>query len=351
MKRVALIAVVALTVLGCVPPSAPSTLDPRTATSGLRVMTYNLLGAQADDRVFDEHAGVAARVDQLRPDVLVLQEAQSDDVVALLTRTSTKYRLASYLQWNCDTKPAPEGVAILVRDTITVSDSGRRHVGETCVNPTVRRVLVWADLELPGGPVRVYGTHLTAGSGPAGESRIQQIREIRNQIAGDDPSNAGRWLFAGDMNTAPGKPDFRLITDGEPGADSVAMTDTFAEISVTAADPAACPTLSSGDAAGLAFLMANPTLVAACGYTAGWPKDDNFFGCDVLSWCTSWQQRAELPVRDRIDDVFRSRTGPVRAINGFVPNPGDSDWAAPGAEWFRLSDHLPYVVDVDIAAS
>ena len=31
-----------------------------------------------------------------------------------------------------------------------------------------------------------------------------------------------------------------------------------------------------------------------------------------------------------------------------VPNRSDADWASPGAEWFRLSDHLPYVVDLDL---
>jgi len=313
-------------------------------------MTYNVLGAQADGNVFSEHAGMAARIDQVQPDVVVLQEVQSDDVVALLTQTTTPYRLASYLKWECDVKSDQEGVAILVRSAISVTTAGRRHVGSTCANPTVKRVLVWADLDLPGGPLRVYGTHLTAGSGDSTSSRNAQIRQIRAVIEADDPDGRGRWLFTGDMNTTPGASGYRLITVGEPGADAIRMVDTFAEVSPAALDPTTCPTIASSDAAGLAGLLANPAAVRACGYTAGWPKDDNFLGCDVLSLCNSWQLRRDQPVRERIDNVFRAVDGPVTVLDTFVPNRSDADWASPGSEWFRLSDHLPYVADLAIAA-
>jgi hypothetical protein len=35
-------------------------------------MTFNVLGSQGDGNIFSEHAGWAARIGQLRPDVLVL---------------------------------------------------------------------------------------------------------------------------------------------------------------------------------------------------------------------------------------------------------------------------------------
>jgi endonuclease/exonuclease/phosphatase family metal-dependent hydrolase len=39
----------------------------------------------------------------------------------------------------------------------------------------------------------------------------------------------------------------------------------------------------------------------------------------------------------------------VNVLTAWVPNREDSDWAAAGQEWFRLSDHLPVFVDLDIA--
>lgn len=337
----------AAALVGCVPGPPSTPLDPNPAATGLRVMTYNILGAQADGSVYSEWAGWVARVDQLQPDVVVLQEAQADDVSAIVTGAAG-YSVASFTTWECDAKGNPEGVAILVRSPITVGASGGTHVGGSCTDPTMRRVLVWADLELASGPLRVYGTHLTAGGGTAAASREAQIRAIRQVIAADDPADAGRWLFAGDVNVTPGSFGFRLLTGdvaGEPVA--TRFVDTFAEEHPNAADTTVCPTVSS-DPAAMAALLADPAHVRDCGYTAGWPKDDNPIGCELLSLCTSWERRRDLSVRERIDVVFRASGGPVSVASTFVPNRADGDWAAPGAEWFRLSDHLPYVVDLVI---
>jgi hypothetical protein len=45
---------------------------------------------------------------------------------------------------------------------------------------------------------------------------------------------------------------------------------------------------------------------------------------------------------------MRPDGGPVTVANAFVPNRADPDWASPGAEWYRLSDHLPYLVDLSV---
>jgi len=348
VRGLVLAAVVTAIAAACAPPPPPE-VPPGSGHDGLRVMTYNLLGAQADAQVFSEHAGWAARVDQLQPDVLVVQEAQTEDVSALRDLPATDYVLAAYQTWACDLKPNREGVAILVRAGLDVVDSGARHLGASCIDPTMRRVLVWADVQLATGPFRVYSTHLTAGGGAAEASRRAQIEELRRFAAEQDPTGARRWVVTGDLNVTPESSDYRLLLDGPPGGDGTGpLVDTFVESSPAAGDPLVCPSVADDDVAGMQLLLASPGLVRTCGYTAGWPKDDNWIGCDLLSLCTSWERRRDLSVRIRIDDVLRPAGGPVEVLAAHVPNRADPDWAAPGAEWFRLSDHLPYVVDLAV---
>lgn len=311
-------------------------------------MTWNLLGAQADGNLYDEHAGVAARVDQFAPDVLVLQEAQADDVDAIVNRSTTNYSVAAHQKWSCDLKSNAEGVAVLVRSSIVVAGTGATHIGESCSDPSVRRVLVWADVVLHGVVVRVHGTHLTAGGGAAAASRDAQIRELRARIGALDGSAAvDTWLLAGDHNARPGDSSYRLLVEGEPAASgSEAYLDTFTESSPVAGEPSSCPSPEPWDVAAMQQLLGDPQHVRRCGFTAGWEKDSNLLGCDLLSWCVSWERRRDLSVRERIDHVLRPDDGQFEVVAAEVPNRGDGDWAAAGAEWFRLSDHLPVVVDL-----
>ena len=297
-------------------------------------MTYNLLGAQGDAAVFSEHAGWAARIDQLRPGVLVLQEAQSDDVAAVLGLTTTGYSLAAYRWWDCDSKGNPEGVAILVRDDLTVTGGGSTVLGSSCTDPSMERVLVWADLDV-GGPLRVYGTHLTAGGGAAAGSRAAQITALRARIAAD-------------LNLTPGTAEYRALLGTAGGPAPGEMVDTLVDVSPVAATTSVCPSWSESDPAAQPFLLSHPESVRACGYTAGWAKDTNPLTCEVLSLCVAWEVRRDTSVRIRIDDVLRAAGGPVRTVRAFVPHRDDPDWASPGAEWFRLSDHLPYVADLEV---
>ena len=329
----------------------PATLPPTPAGPDLRVMTFNLLGAQGDDAVYSEHAGWAARVDQLQPDVLVVQEAQSEDVAALLSRTTTDYQLAAYELWWCDTKNNPEGVAVLVKGTVPLLGGGGTNVGGSCQDPTLSRVLVWADVTFDDQPYRVYGTHLTAGGGSAAASRARQIDLVRGRIATDDAAGDRRWLLAGDLNFTPGSADYARMLHGAPGTTGPGdLTDTFAQLHPGAASPTTCPQYSSADTAAQPYLLANPEVVRACGYTAGWAKDDNPLQCEVLSLCTSWEVRRDTSVRNRIDMVLAPSGGPLEVTRAWVPNRADPDWAAAGSEWFRLADHLPYVVDLAPAA-
>jgi len=342
--------VLAVLATACAPPP-PGGITPDPPVAGIRVMTYNVLGAQADAVVYDEHAGWAARIDQLQPDVLVVQEAQTDDVTALRALMRTGYALAAYQKWACDLKTDREGVAILVKMTTTVVvGGGGTNVGGSCADPTMRRVLVWADLEFDGAPLRVYGTHLTAGGGAAAQSRTTQIELIRARIAADLPDVGDRWLLAGDMNFVPGSADYRLILDGTATAPAPGrMLDTFAELQPAAADPGTCPSFADTPAT-QAYLLSVPELVRSCGYTAGWAKDTNPLQCDVFSLCTSWEIRKDTSVRSRIDMVLRPAGGPFDVTRAVNPSRSDADWAWPGAEWFRLSDHLPYVVDLEPSA-
>ncbi len=337
------LAVVVAVAAACAAPP-PGDLPP-LGPSGFRVMTWNLLGAQADDSVYSEHAGWAARVLQWRPDVLVLQEAQSEDVAAVTSRTG--YSIAAYRWWTCDAKGNPEGVAVLVRPGLATTGGGGTDLGTACTDPDVRRVLVWADVVPEGATaaLRVYGTHLTAGGGTATGSRRNQIRELRARVAADDPDGSGRWLVTGDLNVNADSVDLGLVLDGTAGETGPgALVDTFAEASPDAAGPA-CPSRADTPA-DQALLLADPGLVTRCGYTAGWAKDENPLLCDALSICLAWQVRRDTSVRNRIDYVLRAGDGPVRTVAAAVPGRGDPDWAAPGAEWFRLSDHLPVVTDL-----
>lgn len=339
----------ALMLSACAPSPTPDLLVPASPTSGLRMMTYNLLGAQADGNVYSEWAGWAARVRQLRPDILVVQEAQADDVGALYGLTG-EYKVATYTTWECDVKGNPEGVAILVRNGLDVVGSGGGHVGGSCLDPSMRRVLVWVDLDLASGPLRVYGTHLTAGGGAAAASREAQMRAIRARIVADDPAGTRRWVLAGDINAAPGSFGFRLLL-GDIASDAAPyrFVDSFAVDHPSASDPAVCPTVPN-DPVSMAALLADQQHVRDCGYTSGWPKDDNLLGCDLLSLCTSWERRRDLSVRERIDYVLFAEGAPIEVRWTFVPNRSDPDWEAVGSEWFRLSDHLPYVVDLQIGS-
>jgi endonuclease/exonuclease/phosphatase family metal-dependent hydrolase len=336
---------VALTAAGCAPPPGP--LDPAQGTDGLRVMTWNLLGMQADGALYSEHAGWAARLDQFRPDVLVVQEAQADDVGALVSLPSTDYVVAAYLQWECDLKPSPEGVAVLVRADREVLGAGSTHIGASCVDPTMRRVVAWADVEVDGAPLRVVGTHLTAGGGSAALSRVAQIRALRQLLADAGAAVGDRWVLAGDVNVAPDSSGWSLLVDGDVSSTAPgSLVDAVGSLRPEAADPVLCPTVAANDAAGMAALWADPQRVRTCGYTAGWPKDTDWFACDVLSLCTSWEQRRDTSVRTRIDVVLLAPDSGLEVLAAEVPGRTDPDWATPGAEWFRLSDHLPVVVDL-----
>ncbi len=349
VRRMAVLGLIAV-VAGCATPP-PSPFPPMPAENGLRVMSYNLLGAMGDDAIFSEQAGWAARIDQLSPDVVVLQEAQAADVAAIVARTTTDYTRAAYVQWDCDLKPEREGVAILVKSGLATSSGGGVNVGGSCANPSVKRVLVWVDVELDDGPLRVYGTHLSQSGAAYDASREAQIRLIRGIIAADDPTDARRWVLAGDLNARPGDESYRLMMGGDPAdPDPHRFVDSYAELTADAADPVACPTYSSGDAVGMAYLWAHPDHVRRCGYTAGWPKDDNWLGCNVLSLCVAWQTRQVTSVRERLDYVVVAEDGPFGIIDARVPHRSEADWAAPGQEWYRLSDHLPVIADIDVGS-
>ena len=50
--------------------------------------------------------------------------------------------------------------------------------------------------------------------------------------------------------------------------------------------------------------------------------------------------------RAMVEANIRSRQFDLEVTRAWVPNRADPDWAAAGSEWFRLADHLPYVVDL-----
>jgi endonuclease/exonuclease/phosphatase family metal-dependent hydrolase len=343
-RAVASLALLVLSVAVACAPTPPGPLPGDGGTTALRVMTYNVLGAQADHRLFDEYAGWAARITQLQPDVVVLQEAQSADVFGLRLKLRGTYVRAIHTRWACDAKPDAEGVAILVRADHAVEGTGGTNIGSSCAHPSMRRVLAWADLTVDGHAVRVYGTHLSAGSGAAAASRAAQIEAVRERIGTEIARGERRIVLAGDMNVAPDGSEYPHLVGSV--ASPPLLSDAFAAVHPHAADAARCPSIATTDAAGLAALWADPSLAADCGYSAGWPKDDNFLGCDVASWCVSWLDRAAASPSERIDYVL---IGPgVGVAAARVPSRADADWASPGAEWFRLSDHLPVVADLSL---
>jgi endonuclease/exonuclease/phosphatase family metal-dependent hydrolase len=187
----------------------------------------------------------------------------------------------------------------------------------------MRRVLAWADLTVDGHAVRVYGTHLSAGSGAAAASRAAQIEAVRERIGTEIARGERRIVLAGDMNVAPDGSEYPHLVGSV--ASPPLLSDAFAAVHPHAADAARCPSIATTDAAGLAALWADPSLAADCGYSAGWPKDDNFLGCDVASWCVSWLDRAAASPSERIDYVL---IGPgVGVAAARVPSRADADWA------------------------
>jgi endonuclease/exonuclease/phosphatase family metal-dependent hydrolase len=210
-------------------------------------------------------------------------------------------------------------------------------------------VLVWADVVVAEARVRVYGTHLTAGGGAAAASRDAQIAEIRARVAQDANVPVARtWVLAGDVNTRPGEASYELLRGF--GTEQP-VRDAAVEISPDAGDPSRCPTPPPWDVAAMAQLLADPEHVRRCGFSAGWPKDSNPIGCDLLSWCASWELRRDTSVRERIDGVFLPDDGRSDVVAARVPNRADPDWAAEGAQWYRLSDHLPVVVDLELVVT
>jgi endonuclease/exonuclease/phosphatase family metal-dependent hydrolase len=292
---------------------------------GVRLMTWNIWGQYADGKGFDEQRGIAARIRELHPDVVGLSEAQDGDISRILSLLGGTYADAERLPETCDKSL---NVTILVRRSggavERVVGAGGVHIADTCKQQTDPdlRALVWVDVRLRNGvTLRAYVTHLSSFANTAVKRR--EIDKVRRTIA----AHAGsRWALAGDMNAQPGDADFtRVMGRARKYRDAYAVVHPGAD---------RCTSMPSTEYS-QPQVPANQKKARDCGYTF---------------WYTgSWQVRAKFLPWIALDHVFLPATSHVRVGAARVPQRTDADWARAGRAWYRLSGHLPMIVDLRVS--
>jgi exodeoxyribonuclease-3 len=146
----------------------------------LRLLTYNIRRGGAG-----REAAIAAVIQSVSPDLVVLQEAVRPDVVATLART------CGMTQWGAE---PGKSLGFMSRVDIASHEwnqpRGSRHA--------------FLELVLGERTARIFGVHLAAVHSAWTERR--RLRELRALLAGIEQHQTGFHLLAGDFNTlAPGE--------------------------------------------------------------------------------------------------------------------------------------------------
>jgi len=316
---------VVLLAAACGAGSVRSSSAASPAVAGVRLMTWNIWGQYADGVGFDEQRGIAARIGELHPDVVGLSEAQNGDISRILSLLGHTYTDVERLPETCDKSL---NVTILVRRSggavQRVVSAGGVHIANTCKQPSDPdlRALCWVDLKLRNGSTfRAYVTHLSSFDNTA--VKRHEIDRVRRTIAGHAGS---RWALAGDMNAQPRDADFARLIGGAPK-----YRDAYAVVHPGADKCTSMPSTEYSKPK----VPANQKKARDCGYTF---------------WYTgSWQVRAKFLPWIALDHVFLPPTSHVRVGAARVPQRTDADWAKAGSAWYRLSGHLPMIVDLRVS--
>jgi endonuclease/exonuclease/phosphatase family metal-dependent hydrolase len=180
---------------------APPVVESPPPARPLRVMTYNIHhGLSADNRV-----DLQAIVDVIaaeNPDVIVLNEVNRAratngfvDTLALVSQ-----RLGMRFVFGANYRDGQYGNALLSRYPILEWDNTHYTRDSTEVRGLLRAVV-----QVPGGPLTFYATHLDHLSGPE-HARAEQVGEALALWAGEP-----RAVLLGDLNAEPQAPELQPI--------------------------------------------------------------------------------------------------------------------------------------------
>jgi endonuclease/exonuclease/phosphatase family metal-dependent hydrolase len=268
----------------------------------VRVVTWNVLGACADRGV---HDGIAARLRDLAPDVVALQEARRPLTCRVARRGGFASRTFVAKRGDLRFPTHQEGLATLARHRI-------RHRARHDLRAG-RRVALDVTVDVDGIVVRVVNAHLDTDVAGRAVNVDALLRAVTS--SGGPPP-----VVVGDLNTkprGPGHPDRAYETLVGAG-----WVDALAASRPDAADPVACPGDVRREPA--------PGEAARCGYT-NWHD------------ARRAEERGGEP-RHRLDYVLVPRDSAIVVERVWTPV-DDLD----GLDAYRpLSDHLPVVADLRI---
>ena len=188
----------------------------------LRVVTWNIHGCVGNDRRHDiERIGKIIRT--MAPDVAALQEVDSR------RKSLTQSDIYNYLRyqvgdhghraWSISGADGHYGQMLASRFPMT-----DRQVHDISVPRREPRKVIEAYVRMPGGPVRVFATHLGLRRG----ERRKQVEQLRDIVQTDLTTPA---LLLGDLN------------DWRDGGGAHPLSDLFETRTVHRSFPSRCPIL------------------------------------------------------------------------------------------------------------
>lgn len=189
---------------------AVAAATPATASTNLRVMTWNIHGEHADI------AGVASVIRAYDIDVVTVQEIHRrpewDQVRELANELG--WQLGTNVHFGpadnpgpCDDEwPGDAGNAVLTRFPIV--ERVTKPLSPPDQDCPVKRSMAGVKIDVNGRAVRVFTSHFTPGhSAPAVALRQQQARTVVNYL-----THTGPLVFTGDLNDVPGSTIHRWFT-------------------------------------------------------------------------------------------------------------------------------------------
>lgn len=180
-----------------------------TAASSLRVVTLNLWGEQGP---LEQRLRLCIdQLAELSPDVVALQEVRQipdrlpNTAQTLASALGLSFVFAPATDWGGGT----EGLAILSRHPI---GQHQRHELPQ-VRPDERRVLLWAEVTTPHGPVLAATTHLhyRMTDGMAREEQVEAVDRLLKEAAQRLPSGPKLTVLMGDFNATPDSDELRFL--------------------------------------------------------------------------------------------------------------------------------------------
>lgn len=188
----------------------------------LRILTYNI-HAGTDLTSQPSISRIAAVIDSLKPDVVLLQEVDrhttrsrgEDHLEQLMRLTGLQGAFAKSL----DFQGGEYGIALLSRwriDSVSTVPLNVEPPQERSGNSHEPRVALHVVLHAPRGPLHVVNTHIDPAA--QGTYRRQEIVGILARLQRAVPPNAP-LIFGGDLNTRPNTDEIAAV--------SLSLTDAW----------------------------------------------------------------------------------------------------------------------------